>query len=293
MNIKPSAKYTLLFISGILMLTLLLVLLGVYNNNAEAEPATRKELQTSLDSAVEWLYDNKQTVTNIHNSALWWMIREASLITDNEELKQFYLDYKRANLDIRPRNVWSPYFYDDYTPKIDHITDLYPLREYQLFFIYSLSCSPNMSEEPVILKQFEADYCSNHFLHPRCVTHQQMGVRFLNKKGCGDHRELADSLLDIIEQEITWDFRTTDSYLQRALMLADGNRPLKPIWVKKILDAQMDDGGWPDFYPFIELGSLHLGTSSTRPTKGPRDSDFHATAQAIWLITMLIEQTGS
>ena len=117
-----------------------------------------------------------------------------------------------------------------------------------------------------------------------------MAVRYLNKKQCGDFSALSTQLLDIIEQEITLDFRVTDSYLQRALMLTDSARNIKPIWLAKIINAQRPDGGWADFHPLIKISSIELGTTSTRPAKGPIPSDFHATAQAIWLLSMLINQ---
>ena len=269
-----------------------LAAIGVYNNNVETTAPSNQEFQHSLSSAVSWLENNREKITKDHNSALWWMLKEASEISDNKQLKEFYLDYKQSFLDLIPRNIWSPYFYDNYTPTIEHITDLYPLHEYQLFFIYSLSCSAAMENESVIKKQLKTDFCSNHFLHPRCVTHQQMAVHFLNKKQCGDYSDLSNSLLDIINQEITYDFRVTDSYLQRALMLSDGNRALKPIWISKILERQQDDGGWSDFYPLISIGDTQFGTTSIRLAVGPIKSDFHATAQGIWLLALLINQTS-
>lgn len=282
----------LLIVLITILITFSLVAFGIYKNNIETIYPSNHKLHNSLNLAITWLEDNQESLHKNHNSALWWMLKEASQQSNNNQLKSFYLKYKKSYLDIRPRNVWSPYFYDNYTPTIDHITDLYPLREYQLFFIYTLSCSSNMENEPVIKKQLKSDYCNNHFLQPRCVTHQQMAVRFLNKKQCGDYRELSNELLEIIEQEIAIDFRVTDSYLQRALMLADAKIPLKPVWVSKIIHAQQQDGGWADFYPLISLGKTQLGTTSTGLSKGPKKSSFHATAQSIWLLTLLINQTS-
>jgi hypothetical protein len=118
------------------------------------------------------------------------------------------------------------------------------------------------------------------FLHPRCVTHQLMAIRLLQKRNCGDHRKLTMRLLDIIETELSWDFRVTDSYLQRTLMLAESGDMdrLKPVWIQRILDAQMPDGGWSDFHPLLDIGSMQLGMTSTWPATGARASTWAAPA---------------
>jgi len=291
MILKRLIRPVLLSLVTTILIISFLIALGIYNNNIDTAPASRDALKKALDSSVAWLQQNRLSIISDHNSALWWMIKEAASISDDAGLKKIYTDYKYSFLDLTPNNIWTPYFDDHYTPVIDDISRFDSLHEYQLFFVYALSCNEELGSEQVIRNQLAPDYCSNHFLHPRCVTHQQMAVRFLNRRRCGDHEDLAEALLDIIEQEITVDFRVTDSYLQRALMLTDSNRPLKPVWISKILKAQMDDGGWADFYTLIELGDLRIGTTSTRPSASPKPSDFHATAQALWLIAMLLDES--
>ena len=294
MKLKRYLKYTTLVVFVCLFLATLPVLLGIYNNNKNITPLPRDTLEESFSASVDWLINNKSKLVKNHNTALWWMIKEASLISDNKQLEQFYKNYKRSYLDLTPNNVWTPYFDDNYTPIISDIDELYYLNEYQLFFVYSMSCDAKLAKQAVIQKQLKPDYCVNHFLHPRCVTHQQMAVHFIKKKNCDDVAKLSDQLLDIIEQEITLDFRVTDSYLQRALMLTDSGRTIKPIWLSKIIDAQKNDGGWADFYTIIKISSFDIGTSSTRPMFGPKQSNFHATAQAIWLLAMLLDKpTGT
>lgn len=284
-------KFTRNFTLMLLVLLVLLISFGIYNNNVEIEPPTKNELNIALNNAIKWLEVNEPAIVKNHNSALWWILREAYLELDNKRLEKLYLNYKHTFLDNVPRNVWSPYFFDNYKPAIKDIYELYPLREYQLLFVYSLSCSANIEDEPVIQKQLKSNYCSNHFLHTRCVTHQLMAVRRLNKTQCGNYEELSSELLKTIRQEITYDFRVTDSYIQRGLMLAESNHVLKPIWISKILAAQQDDGGWADFYPLIKLGGVEVGSASTSFKKGPGKSDFHMTAQAIWFLSLLINQT--
>jgi len=264
---------------------------AVYQNNKITTSPTIAELQSSLDDAIEWLYINQQSIIREHNTALWWMLKEATDISDNNRLRVFYQKYKSNYLDKKPDNVWTPFFKPHYKPYVPPgITE--KLHDYQILFAYGLSCDKYLGEKSIIHKQLNLDFCRNHFFHPRCVTHQQMGIRLLQQRSCGDYGQLSTKLLDIIETEITWDFRVTDVYLQRALMLAEGGKisSLKPIWQKRILDAQMQDGGWSDFFPLLSLGNKQIGFTSTLPAFGPKQSNFHTTAQGIWLMALLINQ---
>ena len=280
---------------GFIVLSVIVIValtVAVYQNNKITKSPTKIELQSSLDNAVEWLYINQKTIMHDHNSALWWMLKESADISDSKRLKAFYHKYKLNYLDRIPDNLWTPFFKTYYKPYVPNITDLIGLHNYQLLFLYGLTCDKYLGEEPIIQKQLRSDYCSNHFIHPRCVTHQQIGIRLLQERGCGNHNHLSTELLDIIDAEITWDFRVTDSYLQRALILAESGRlsAVKPVWQRRILDAQMQDGGWSDFFPLLSIGSKQIGLTSTLPAIGPKRSNFHTTAQGIWLMSLLVNK---
>ncbi len=264
---------------------------SLYQNNRDVDMPQAGELQSSLDRAVDWLHNNRQTIMQQHNPALWWMLKEASDIHPSPRLRDFYQQYKTAYLDKQRRNIWTPYFIPGYRPYVPDIVELDRLHPYQLFFIYALSCDADLETEAVIRQQFQADFCGMHFLQPRCTTHQLMGVRLLQQRNCGQHEQLAAQLLDTIETELTWDFRVTDSYLQRALMLAESGQyaRIKPVWIQRILQAQMPDGGWSDFDPIIDIGRLSPGFTSTLPRIGAKPSDFHASAQGIWLMALLLQ----
>ena len=79
---------------------------AVYKNNKTTPSPTITELQSSLDNAVEWLYINQQSIMRDHNSALWWMLKEAADISGSNRLKVFYKKYKSNHLDKMPDNVW-------------------------------------------------------------------------------------------------------------------------------------------------------------------------------------------
>ena len=75
-------------------------------------------------------------------------------------------------------------------------------------------------------------------------------------------------------------------------MLVDSGayEQLKPVWIKRVLHAQNDDGSWDDLHPVISLGGGNvLAHTSTLPRISKPKADFHATDQAIWLSSFLVE----
>ncbi len=180
-----------------------------------------------------------------------------------------------------------------YRPRIPDLLLLPKMADYQYFFLYSLSCDANLGSEPVIQKQLSPDFCSLHYIHPRCVTHQLMGLRFMQRYQCGYNDTVNTTiaeLQEVVVSELTWDFRVGDAYIQRVLMLVDTGavHKVKHVWLKNILEAQNSDGSWDDLHPVINLGDGKvLALTSTLPKIKRPHADFHATAQAIWLLSML------
>ena len=266
---------------------------NIYQNNKAVKWPDNQQIDSALVKSIEWLQTNKSAIESDHNPALWWMLKEASEISDKTDLVEIYAHYKKSFLDKQSLNMWSPYFTAYYKPEVPDILLMRSLRDYQIFFIYALSCDEDLGTEPVIQKQLEADFCSLHYLHPRCTTHQQMGVRLLKKRNCGNQEKLSflsSELIDVIHTELFWDFRVGDAYLQRSLMLAEAGRIdlIKPVWIQRILKAQNLDGGWDDIHPiFTFVDGTIIGLSSMLPVLEQSKSDFHATAQGIWLLSLL------
>ena len=125
-----------------------------------------------------------------------------------------------------------------------------------------------------------------------------MGLRFMQRYQCG-HDEVVQSTIAELQQtlvsELTWDFRVGDAYIQRVLMLIDSGAydKTKPVWIRNILQAQNEDGSWDDLQPVIYLGNdYYLGYTSMLPAIRKPGADFHATAQAIWLMSLLLGETA-
>jgi hypothetical protein len=268
----------------------------VWQNNRETDPVSNQQIKQHFTQSVSWLNDNYTSVENIENPILWWMIKQAALNSDNDTLNKIYLMYKKNHLVGKPANLSTPMFDRFYHPKIPDISLLGNLNDYQLFFFYALSCDANLASEPVIQRQMYPEFCSLHYLHPRCITHQLMGLRFMQRYQCGYDETVTSTiaaLQQVVKSELTWDFRVGDAYIQRVLMLVETGAyaETRPVWINNILNAQNHDGSWDDFHPVIYLGNgYYLGHTSMLPAIKKPEADFHTTAQAIWLLSLLLKE---
>jgi hypothetical protein len=258
---------------------------NIYLNNIDAPWPDNQKIDSALIKSIKWMQTNQSTIESDHKPGPWWMLKEASNISDKPELAEIYTHYKITYLDKQPPNIWTPYFEPNFKPKAPDILEIMDLDKYQIFFVYALTCGNDLGSLPLVKKQGNADFCSPYFLHPRCVTHQQMGVRLLQRTNCGNQEKLASlssELVNIIHSQLTWDFRVGDLYLQRNLILAESSRVdlIKPIWIQRILEAQNSDGSWDDVYSIPGLG------------ENSEKSTFHTTAQGVWLLSLL-QQHGN
>ena len=271
----------------------------VANNNRNVTPASHALIEQHFIKAVAWLESNYTDVENVQNPVLWWMIKQAAEVSDNEVLKNIYSNYKKTHLDSNPPNLSTPMFDRFYRPRMPDISLLSGLQDYQLFFFYALSCNEDLGSEVVIQNQMQPGFCTLHYLHPRCITHQLMGLRFMQRHQCGYDdlvQETINELQNDVISELTWDFRVADAYIQRVLMLADTGAysRIKPVWIHNILAAQNSDGSWDDLHPIITLDNdTVLAFTSTLPAVRKIQADFHATAQGIWLLSLLLDETAA
>jgi hypothetical protein len=265
-------------------------------NNGTAEPLRRADIKPHFDHAVQWLDRNYTVVENIDNPILWWMIGQAAQNTADVTLTRIYNTYISNHQHNRAPGLWTPMFDELYRPRVPDILMLDYMHPYQQFFVYSLSCDHNLEIEPVIQAQMRPGFCGMHYLHPRCITHQLMGLRFMQRYECGNDELVADTIAQLqaeVRSELFWDFRVGDAYIQRVTMLMDTGAYdwVKPVWLRRILEAQNSNGSWDDLYPLIPLpDGRYLGLSSTKPVIGDETPNFHTTAQATWLLSMLLEQ---
>ena len=265
----------------------------LFANNRPAERPRPEELRASLEAVIGWVDANREAILKQSNPVLWWMVQHSAEHTGDPRLQALFADYHARYLD-NPRNLWVPLFYPGRWVPF-RIEDIAHYPDYNLHFIYGIGCDAELAEHPVVAPQLRADFCDRYPLRPACVTHQLMGFRFMQLSGCGDPAATSAAVSELqtrIVRQLTWDPRVVDVYVQRVLMLVESGAAerVKPIWLRRVLDAQRADGGWAGIDPLLELGSAASVSFGPRGLAfGPPRSDFHATAQGLLLMSLLTQ----
>ena len=264
----------------------------LWENNCAVQYPAQANIEQSLNRGIVWLGTNRANILTEENPMLWWMIKQSAELTQNATLLSLYGDYKQRYLDSNPRNVWV-YLFDANARVLIDPHQLENVPDYNLFFLYASSCDSLLAQEPVVIEQLSPTFCDARMLSPACVTHQLMGLRIAQRYQCGDVgkiNEASRQLQERILSQLFWDFRVVDVYLQRVWVMVEsgaGDR-IKPIWIQRVLSVQNADGGWSGFESLISLSNQRsLGFSSKGIDIGVNESNFHTTAQGVFLMSLL------
>ena len=265
----------------------------VWDNNRQVEPLSRAEINRSLASGIEWLEENEEEILNENNPVLWWMIGQSATLTKDRRLQVLFSKYESRYLKRRQNNLWLPLFVDNVWVPVRY-EDLASYPYYNKHFIYAMTCDPDLARHTDIAEQNKPGFCDARFMKPACVTHQLMGIRIMQRKGCGNKDRLegvVKVLQEKIERQLLWDPRVVDVYLQRVLMLVEsgaGDR-VKSAWLRNILDAQSTDGGWSGFEPLVPVtGGKSIGFSARGIEYQLPEATFHTTSQGIYIMSMML-----
>lgn len=294
MGIAEIIRKAALILGVVFLLLSLFAGYQLWQNNKAAEYPDKARLKESLNLGIAWLENHRDEVLADRNPMLWWMVKESAELRHDPVLEKLFLEYKTRYLDPNPMSAWSHLFFPNSSVSL-YAENLHEMPDYNVFFLFGLSCSGVLAQEDIIKQQFAADFCDTHHMaSPACITHQLMGVRFMQRRHCGSitqTSELVRVLQDRIVTQLTWDVRVVDVYLQRVLMLVDsgaGSR-VKPIWLSRVLEAQGKDGGWSAFQALIPVGpELAMGFSSAVVGLGREQANFHTTAQGVLLMSLLL-----
>lgn len=284
----------------LMALPLCLYLLGYYQNNRQQPYPTQTQLSSQLESSLNWLANNEAELLNQVNPMLWWMLYEAHALTRDPRLQQLLDKYQQRFPRIR-EGVWAPLFGGQPRSYLAAYS-VQGLPYYNQHIIYGLNCAADIAEEiPLVAQQNEADFCfqASYIYRPACMTHQMMGIHFLQQQNCRllqDIEQVGRDLQQSIVSQLTWDFRVVDVYLQRVLMLlvTDGADLLRPVWLQRVLQHQLADGGWADAAPIVSIGGRSLVFTSRgiglRSGREQMRGNFHATAQGVLILSYLQAQ---
>lgn len=276
------------------------VTMGYRANNSAASMPPDSTLAESRDRAIAWIRHHEAEVIATENPVLWWMVKESAARSGDAYLADLYGRYYDRYLAHNRGNVWHHLFDADAQVQI-HLEALAAWPDYNLLFLYGLSCRSELRHEPRVVALLDANACGGfgtpaYFRDPTCLTHQLMGVRFMQEHRCQSDektKQLTGTLVEQVVDSTRLDFRVVDFYIQRLLMLAESGAAsrIEPRWLIRVLDAQRPDGGWDDFDRLIGLGERSLGWSGRSLRLRTPASNFHTTAQGLYLMSLLT-QTG-
>ncbi len=280
---------------GIGFITALLVLLYgylVWKNNASVTAPEPAELEATLENAIQWMEQNRDSVLAVGNPMLWYMIQQAAEVSGDRRLHRLFTDYEQRYLKERHDNRWRPLFYPGTWVPVQ-FKDIASYSYYNWHLMYAIICDSELGKVPEIAAQNDPAFCNRHPLRPACATHQLMGIRLMQRNKCGDADQLADTVKQLqqrIRRQLLLDPRVVDVYMQRVLMLTESNARdlIKPVWINNLINAQQPDGGWSPFEPLLPLGGgRYFSYGQKLFAVDQPSSSFHMTAQGVLLFTLL------
>jgi hypothetical protein len=270
----------------------------LWQNNRLATVMDLEERRAVLENSIRWLDNNREKILSQSNPMLWYMIQHAARINGDARLKELFSNYEERYLKNNYDNLWRTLFYPNTWVSVRY-EDIRNYPYYNQHFFYGLTCDEELGQIPSIAAQNDPAFCNQHRLRPACVTHQLMGIRLLQRSKCGDQQILdatERTLENRIFRQLTWDPRQVDVYIQRVLMLAESAQPdvIKPIWLRRIAEAQLPDGGWGALDPLLPLGgNRYIGFDGKGLSPGKLRSNFHATAQGVLLFSILVDRAAA
>jgi hypothetical protein len=282
---------------GVFFVILIFYLALFLRSNFATQPVTAAAIANSFDNGVEWLADNRVRLYEVKNHYLWWMIGVAAERSRDPRLADIYDGYRRLVLDspelaANPFNILFWPAFDKKLPVTPEILRL--MAPYQQYLYYSVSCSADWGSLPTVARQNDPKFCWKHQpFAPACITHQLMGYQFQRIYGCTSNRVLEpriEELRSYIYAQMLFDPRVVDVYRQRVLMLAmtGDYEDIHESWIRRILDAQLEDGSWDLNDPLIRLNARYSwGFSGHGLAVFHPHENFHTSAQGILLMSIL------
>ena len=273
----------------------------LYNNNVPSAPVSHEDIERSFNRSVDWLVTNRLELYDAHNPYLWWMISEAKKNSKNPALSNVFQGYL-LRIRENPGQAANPFnaiilpSLQEPIPAVREITDY--MEPYQAYLYYSFTCDNAWGNLDAVVQQHDPEFCWRHQpFSSACTTHQLLGNWYQKIYKC-QRSEVLDSRIDKLRNyiyvQLFLDPRVVDVYLQRVLMLAltgdiDG---ISASWIRQILDAQLDEGGWNSNSPIFSLGSDdHIGFKTRGIGRIKNQATFHATAQGILLMSILRDKS--
>jgi len=268
---------------ALLIFALLLVVLATfaygYNNYSLAHTSRAQfdaRLDPALDRAIDWITRNPSV--SFGNPSVMYMIADMAKMSGDARLRAMMNDYA-AFLEF-PSRPLDPIWWRliDRSHPLPAITTHYMRGEDFERRWDAYAVAPNN----VGLSPAERANMFSPTKYYWGARHHQLFSLVMYRDFNGGNPELNQTmnyLSEKIARDQHYDFRVSDSYLQRIAFVLGAQRPdlIRSRWVERLLDNQQPDGSWKYCWYGWCRGIFEFGL--TNPG--------HPTVQAAWALTML------
>ncbi len=281
LSLKPSRVrrlWRVLWI-GFAVLAILVAGLLLYNNYS-LRKQSRAQFDAQLDGALEratvWIVANREL--SLKNPSVMYMIADMAKLSSDPRLQQMLFEYRE----------WLPHSSEALAPFWVRLVDRHspvpmiaapPLRgpgDERLWDAYAIA------PDYVQLSSADRDDMFSPTKYIWGARHHQLLALIMYRDFNGSYPKL-DSTINYLSEKIArdahYDFRVSDSYIQRTAFVLAAGRPdlIRSRWVERILENQMPDGSWKYCWygwcrGIFEFNLVNPG---------------HPTVQAAWALTML------
>jgi hypothetical protein len=299
-------------IGALFIASLMGFLLWCWRASAEEALAPRAERHEAWQRSIQWVQVHEQQLLEDPNPALWWMLRHAAQAGQHAYLQQLVERYvaRHYPLQAGEQSPWRSLVMGRGTQPVlaVPVTHVLAMDPYQRDFLQASTCEPVPKLDGHVPGAFLTQHlCQPNLLHALrkdkvCATHQLMTMYADLQSNCpsqGGQAEVRKALLADVKSQLYWLPGFEDAYIQRVLSIhwLEGTRAVRPIWFNRVLRAQRSDGGWAGERWLVEL-PVAMQPSTLRNMllrlrglpERPVMSDFHATAQAMLLVALSLNQ---
>ena len=265
---------------GLALLAVVLAL-AVLNNNYSLRHQSRAAFDTQLDGALDqatkWISDNR--AISERNPTIMYMVADMESMSHEPRLKALLDDYQK-NFLIHPKVLFDLVWFRLVNPKAEvlivHVPDL---RDQVIDYVWF---GHALAPDKILLSDTD---CTNMFSPTKYSwgrRQKQLLAVAMYRNFNGSSPELDNTinyLAEKVARDAHYDFRVSDSYIQRAAFILAARRPdlVRPRWLGRILDYQNPDGSWNYCWHGWCRGILEFGVYNPG----------HATVQAAWALTMI------
>jgi hypothetical protein len=261
--------------------------LAVLNNNYSPRHTSRQAFELRMDRAIDnasnWMAANTEAF--VHNSAMMFMVADMERRSGDHRLQAILDDYRKNPYLVNPfqplDRVWRRVV-DPHAPVprilLDDSGGRVPEVSWDAYAMAPDRVELSEADRANMFSPTKYWWGSRH--------HQLLALEIYRDFG-GDADGLGGTINHLAEKiasEAHWDFRVTDTYIQRSAFILGANRPdlVRRRWIERILDQQHSDGSWSGcWYGWCSEWLLQFDLSKNERRSG------HATVQAAWTLYML------